>query len=124
MNKRNPQVSVIPFARASKQFKIQTRNYQKENYVLNSGGSRQSDKDGGGEGAVSKKMFVFKLRGWGASFRSATAKTARSGLYSPASSNTKHEPMPLWLCHPYVIYLKAKAFIKKLTAPYKNCQEL
>ena len=72
MNKRNPQVSVILFARASKQFKIQTRNYQKENYVLNSGGSRQSDKDGGGRGRSRKicfrpvgPRFGFKLRGGG-----------------------------------------------------------
>ena len=60
MNKRNSQVSVILFARASKQFKIQTRNYQKENYVLNSGGSRQSDKDGGGGGGgggLEKNVF-------------------------------------------------------------------
>ena len=71
MNKRNPQVSVILFARASKQFKIQTCNYQKENYVLNSsGGSRQLDKDGGGGGRSRKKcfrpvgpQFGFKLRG-------------------------------------------------------------
>ena len=48
------QVSVILFARASKQFTIQTSNYQKENYVLNSGGSRPPDKE---RGAVSKKMF-------------------------------------------------------------------
>ena len=58
MNKRNPQVSVILFAKASKQFKIQTRSYQKENYVLNSGGSRQSDKDGGGGGGgLEKNVF-------------------------------------------------------------------
>ena len=40
---------------------------------------------------------------------------------SSASKNTKHE-MSFWLRHQPVICFKTKGFIKKLTAPYKNCQ--
>ena len=40
---------------------------------------------------------------------------------SSASKNTKHEMSSVWLRHQPVICFKTKGFIKKLTAPYKNC---
>ena len=41
---------------------------------------------------------------------------------SSASKNTKHEMSSVWLLHQPVICFKTKGFIKKLTAPHKNCQ--
>ena len=40
---------------------------------------------------------------------------------SASKKQEKHE-MSFWLRHQPVICFKTKGFIKKLTAPYKNCQ--
>ena len=90
-------VSVILFARASKQFTIQTSIiYQKENYSY-----------------VLKFHDIFEF------FIIYHFIIHRS---SSASKNTKHEMSSVWLLHQPVICFKTKGFIKKLTAPYKNCQ--
>ena len=129
MNKRNPQVSVILFARASKQFKIQTRNYQKENYVLNSGGSRQSDKDGAGRGRSRKKcfgpvgpLFGFKLRG-GPPLDPPLLKQHDQVIHRPPGTQNTNRCRFGSVIH-MLFTSKQKLSLKKLTAPYKNCQEL
>ena len=87
-------VSVILFARASKQFIIQTGIiYQKENY-----------------------SYLLKFHDIFESFIKIF-----TGLARPLKNKKKHE-MSFWLRHQPVICFKTKGFIKKLTAPYKNCQ--